>query len=270
MVCLQQELLYAIHPPYIQNTDLPYINNFLYLPLFLNLNNDGESRFDKVKLIKSVPNESQSTIKVLGVLLDNKLNFASHITNIHGKISRSLYSLRQTKNLLGLSSLKLVYAAHVHSHLNYISFILSAALKKHVEPLASVQRKAIRIVDGAGYRELAPPIFAKLNIMPLNFLIDYNACLFMYDYNYGHMSEGFTGMWIRRRDLYVGDDARELRNGDDWHVPILKYQYLAKHPLFYFPSTWNNLPNELKLVEPRKRFIIELRSYFMNLVYDPG
>ncbi len=61
--------------------------------------------------------------------------------------------------------------------------------------------------------------------MPLNFLIDYNACLFMYDdYNYGHMSEGFTGMWIRRSDLYVGDDARELRNGDDWHVPILKYQ----------------------------------------------
>ena len=92
----------------------------------------------------------------------------------------------------------------------------------------------------------------------------------MYDYNYGHMSEGFTGMWISRRDLYVGDDARELRNGDDWHVPILKYQYLAKHPLFYFPSTWNNLPNELKLVEPRKRFINELRSYFMYLVYDPG
>ena len=122
-------------------------------------------------------------MKVLGVLLDNKLNFASHITNIHGKISRSLYSLRQTKNLLGLSSLKLVYAAHVHSHLNYISFILSVALKKRVEPLASVQRKAIRIVDFAFYRDIAPPIFAKLNILPLKFLIDYNAFLFMYDYN---------------------------------------------------------------------------------------
>ena len=63
-------------PPYQQNITLPYINDFLYLPLFLNLNNDGETRIDKVKLIKSVPNESQSTIKVLGVLLDNKLNFS--------------------------------------------------------------------------------------------------------------------------------------------------------------------------------------------------
>ena len=41
-------------PPYTQNTDLPYIDNFLYLPLFLNLNNDGETRFDKVKLIKNL------------------------------------------------------------------------------------------------------------------------------------------------------------------------------------------------------------------------
>ncbi len=176
-------------PPYQQNSTLPYINDFLYLPLFLNLNNYGESRIDKVKLIKSVPNESQSTIKVLGVLLDNKLNFSSHITNIHGKVSRSLYSLRQTRNLLGPTSLKLVYAAHVHSHLNYVSFILSAALAKHIEPLASVQRKAIRIVDGAGYRDPSLPIFDKLNIMPLKTLIEYNACIFMYDYNYGHMSE---------------------------------------------------------------------------------
>ena len=136
----------------------------------------------------------QSTIKVLGVLLDNKLNFSNHITNIHGKVSRSLYSLRQTKNLLGPTSLKLVYAAHVHSHLNYVSFILSAALAKHIEPLASVQRKAIRIVDGAGYRDSALPIFDKLNIMPIKTLIEYNACIFMYDYNFGHMSEGSTGM----------------------------------------------------------------------------
>ena len=65
-------------PPYQQNITLPYINDFLYLPLFLNLNNYGETRIDKVKLIKSVPNESQSTIKVLGVLLDNKLNLQSY------------------------------------------------------------------------------------------------------------------------------------------------------------------------------------------------
>ena len=146
-------------PPYQQNITLPYINDFLYLPLFLNLNNDAETRIDKVKVNKVVPNESQSTIKVLGVLLNNKLNFSNHITNIHGKVSRSLYSLRQIRNWLGPTSLKLVYAAHVHSHLNYVSFILSAALSKHIEPLASVQRKAIRIVDGAGYRDSSLPTF---------------------------------------------------------------------------------------------------------------
>jgi len=75
-------------------------------------------------------------------------------------------------------------------------------------------------------------------------------------------------MWIRRRDLYPGDEARQLRNGDDWHVPLLKYQYLSKHPLFYFPTVWNKLPNEIKFIDSRNIFKTRLKSYLMNLLFD--
>ena len=74
----------------------------------------------------------------------------------------------------------------------------------------------------------------------------------MYDFNYGHMSEGFTGMWIRRRDLYTGDDARELCNGDDWHVPILKYQYLANILYFTFLPLGTACPVILNLLNLEK------------------
>ena len=37
------------------------------------------------------------------------------------------------------------------------------------------------------------------------------------------------------------------RNGEDFAIPRLKYQFLKSHPLFYFPNLWNKLNQCLKI-----------------------
>ena len=133
------------------------INN--NLPIYMNLNNAGESDQAKIKLLETIPNETESSIKMLGVLIDQKFNFADHINHINGKISKALYSLKQVKIFLRLRCRKLVYSAHVQSHLNYIAPVLAAGCVQDINALAAKQRKCIIIAAGGAYNADASNIF---------------------------------------------------------------------------------------------------------------
>jgi hypothetical protein len=88
--------------------------------IFIDNNNENENflhlktRIERISINSNVP-----AIKFLGVYLDPKLNFKYHVMQIVKKISKSLYVIQSTKNLLSEKSLKSLYYALVHSHLIY-------------------------------------------------------------------------------------------------------------------------------------------------------
>ncbi len=257
--------------PRSNDPEITIINEQIYLPIFINLNPKpcpDPDRMDitKIKLIKLVPNESENSVKSLGILLDDKLNFTEHISKLHSKIARAMFSLRQIKNFIGPKYIKNVYYAHVHSSLNYCSTLLTAAQSKHFKPLQSLQRKAARIMAGAAYNDPAPPIFFELNILPLKQLIKYNIAIFMFQYNYGLLPESFTGTWIRNDEYYEHDFS--LRNRSDLHIQRFKYVYLSKHPLFIYPEIWNNLSQELKATIPLRAFKKKLKLQLFQEMFD--
>ena len=54
-----------------------------FLPIFLNNNNKGESDISKICPIKVVPNSNESSLKVLGFYIDDKLNLSEHMKYLH-------------------------------------------------------------------------------------------------------------------------------------------------------------------------------------------
>ena len=57
--------------------------------------------------------------KYLGVILDDKLSWYQHITNLEDKLPRSLGIFCMTRHYLSPSALKSVYFCLVYSHLQY-------------------------------------------------------------------------------------------------------------------------------------------------------
>ena len=56
-----------------------------------------------------------------------------------------------------------------------------------------------------------------------------------------------------------------LRNGEDFAIPRLKYQYLKSHPLFYFPNLWNIFKLVFKnSIVNRSTFSSNLKLYFLH------
>ena len=97
------------------------------IKIFINNNNfDSDNPnlkfpIEQVSISSEVP-----AIKFLGIHIDPQLNFKFHITQLNSKISKALYFLRNSKNLLTIKGLTSLYYALIHCHLIYANITVPA------------------------------------------------------------------------------------------------------------------------------------------------
>ena len=58
-------------------------------------------------------------VKFLGILLDDKLDWHTHIRHVKGKIASGNYAISSLKTLLPKQQLKTLYTSLVQPHLSY-------------------------------------------------------------------------------------------------------------------------------------------------------
>ena len=95
------------------------------------------------------------TINVLGVNIDDKLNFNSHLSNICNKAGRQLDVLKRLKGFLDYASRLSIYKSFIMSNFNYcpVVWMFASSLSKFVD----IQKRALRFVLGdytSDYHEL--------------------------------------------------------------------------------------------------------------------
>ena len=69
--------------------------------------------------INDVDIKPNTSVKRLGITLDNKLNFEKHISSICKSAKCQLNALFRLKNILGLKERKTLTECFVYSNLNY-------------------------------------------------------------------------------------------------------------------------------------------------------
>ena len=66
--------------------------------------------------------------------------------------------------------------------------------------------------------------------------------------------------WRRNIDV----SGRGGRNADNFYQESINFNYLEKHPLFYFPKLFNELPNNIKCLESEKEFNKQAKAWLMD------
>ena len=238
-------------------------NKSLDVPFSLYLNNNDPLFNDNKKIValEQVTNNSEEPfVKILGILFDEKLLFDKHVNFVKAKISKSLYSLSRVKNLLSSDTLRLIYFANIHSHLNYCSNMYTLARKKDLLKLVNIQKRAVRIVTKSKYNSHTAPLFIKTQIIPLLELIKYNTVMFMYDFQANKLPSAFNGTWTRNFEHNV----YTFRNANDFYIPRIRFERLNSHPLFKFPRIWNDIDRRFKEFLVRSEFRNALKEYYFH------
>src|SRR5699024_3103264 len=102
-------------------------------------------------------------ITFLGVVIDPQLTWQNHIDKVATKLCKTVYLLRNLRNQISDCLHLTVYYALFHSVLSYA--VLVWGHSSHAQRLFAIQRRALRIVDGLGYRDDVKQSFVKHKIL---------------------------------------------------------------------------------------------------------
>ena len=90
--------------------------------------------------------ERKTEARFLGVIMDEKLSWSSHITMMKTKMMRYVGIMHKIKRKLPLATRLQIYQSFVQSHLNYCSLVWGFASKSLIESLFSKQKQGIRAI----------------------------------------------------------------------------------------------------------------------------
>ena len=98
-----------------------------------------------------------SSVKLLGILLDDQLNVNLHISNICKSASKQLKSLVRLKCFLGFEERKVLINGFILSDFNYCFLVWSISSAKSLNKVENLQKGAFRFLHNAyssSYEEL--------------------------------------------------------------------------------------------------------------------
>ena len=118
--------------------------------------------------------------KFLGVWLDKNLNWQTHINKLTNKLNSNLTLLKRSKNLLSVDTKKLIYYAHIYSHLSYCILTWGCNLRNvDLNRLQSIQNKCMLEIKKS---QTAPTTCQELSILTVRQVINLELQKFGYKY----------------------------------------------------------------------------------------
>ena len=108
-----------------------------------------KGRSDNTNIEVKIGNEkirSTSSVKLLRVHIDDKLNFNEHINKIYKSAGNELNALIRLKLFLGLKEKEVLVNSFIYSNLNHCLFVWMLSHKKSLDKIESLHKRVLRLL----------------------------------------------------------------------------------------------------------------------------
>ena len=198
-------------------------------------------------------------MKYLGVIIDAKLNWISHITYVKNKIAKGIGIIRKARPLLNKRALTNLYHTFIYPYLIYCVEGWGSAKYVHLSLILLLQKKIIRLITFSERLAHTEPLFLQLNILPIDKLIQNRIGLFMYKMYNGLHPPTINNMYIKNSDIHT----HNTRHKNYLHVSMAHSDLYAKS--FYCSSIliWNEIMNKIEVSISFPQFKNVLKQYLL-------
>ena len=140
--------------------------NVSHIPHFLTIQNTDIGR--------------EKSFNLLGVVIDEHLNWKFHTDKIANKISKNIGVLNQLKHYSQIQTLRTLYCSMIQTHLNYGNLAWGIESNR----LNKLQKRAIRIICLSKYNDHTEGLFKERKLLKFSDLVLLNSLKFFYKYKH--------------------------------------------------------------------------------------
>ena len=199
-----------------------------------------------------------SSVKSLGVHIDENLSWTIHIEKIVKKIASGIGAIERCRPFVNLTTLETVFNALVQPYFNYCSEVWGHCNKSLSNKLQKLQNRAARILTFSSYDSSADPLFERLNWKRLDIQRQIQLTTMVYKSIHG-LAPNYLGSLFNKYD-----PPYHLRNSENkLAVPLPRTNFLKNSFSYNGAVIWNTLSPELRQAKSLKSFRNGCRDFFV-------
>ena len=135
---------------------------------------------------------SEHSVRLLGIEIDNQLNFDNHVSALSKKADSKLNAIGRLRKYIGFPEKRFLVEAFVFSNFNYCTLVWHFTSMASTNKIESIQKRALQLLyndytstydsllakanepsmELKRYRTLALEIFKTLNVLNLTYMLD--------------------------------------------------------------------------------------------------
>ena len=204
--------------------------------------------------------EQTTSYKYLGVLIDENLSWIPQIDNMCSKLSSVCGILSKVRHYLDRNALMLIYNSLVESRLRYGILSWSTAPQNQLNRLRVLQNKALRFITFSRPDTSMLPLYARLNVLPLDKLILLHQVTFMYCFPNNLLPPVFFYSYCTKPQHAI--NTRFSKH--NFLIPKQNSSLKEKSIKVIGPKVWINVPLEAKALPFRKTFAKHMKKKFIS------
>ena len=208
--------------------------------------------------IGNVPIEQVSTVKSLGIHIDENLSWHFHIDKLCNKIAFAIGAIKRVKPFVPQSTLLNVYNSLVQSHFDYCSLVWGNYGKTSSNKLQKLQNRAARVITSWSYDVDVDSLCHNLSWKELHSQRQIQKVFMVFKSLNGLVPEYITCKFVTRN---VSNYALRY-SANKLVVPFPRTNY-TKNSFSYSGATlWNSLPYNIRESSSLNQFKRLLYQYF--------
>ena len=174
--------------------------------------------------------------------------------------------LSKIRHYVKFDTLLCIYFAIFDSHLRYACQVWGQSRNVHLLKIASLQRKAVRIINFQPRHMDCDILFGTCNILKFFDLIQYNNCFFVWKQKHSLLPTVFDNYFVNRQGC--GHNLRSVTN-QNLTVPMKQTITYGVNSITYQSiKSWNSIPSHIKtdplIANVKGSFIKTLFRYFLD------
>lgn len=196
-----------------------------------------------------------TTIKYLGLYIDETLSWEKHISYLRKKLSAPVGILKQLSYLVPLYLLRTVYFSLVHSHLQYLAILWFPTGKSLIKPIMVLQNRAIKNIYNLPFRYNTKNLYINFKIMPLESIYKYQVSVYIHQVIQGARHSNIT--FTYRNSIH----EHNTRHRDDLELAKVTTEKAKNSIFFKGVQVYNKIPRDVRSLNTKK-FIQGAKSLF--------
>lgn len=200
--------------------------------------------------------EKVSEHKLLGVIIDDKLRWHSHIEHLCKRVSRNLFLLSKLQSVITLDARKMFYNAHIKPHIDYASVIWDGCSDALFKTINSRHRRSAKLILPDPSLTTDAKLTA-LNIPQLKQQLLFNKSVFMHKILHDQAPEYLT-------HLFQSTPSRYSTFKHNLACPKPRIDIFKTSLSYSGAYVWNSLPTCLKSTSNLKTFKTHLQKYIQT------